>query len=561
MPLSSRIDQFTREGISFPRPGYNPSVLGSFAELEESSMQHSVVAGSYWVLENELDREFPGWKGSDWLEGMTLRPEERGKPFGGPSKGWDVYYRRPSPKHGCDWVGFPRFFGLSHFGIPSRDTRVMGDDMRPEASTSFTWGRSPSGQEYQARPPQKVALERVLPCLARWGGTLIEMACGEGKSSLSTCIASMLGRRALIVVPTRGLIVQWKKALARHCPGATVGELREKYKPRKHDAACEKDFVLTTSRSMSTVQYPKHLLHKFGTVIVDESHEIASRTLSQLLPRLPAKFVIGLTATPQRRDGLGYALGWLMGPSVFRYQRIPRLTLRTRAIEVRRVMFDGGPRRVAHARWAPDQIMWTDSLKLLAEAQDRNRMLLTLVARMSLREGRVLDPPEGRNRVAILTVFCDHARELGRMAVEDIGYPPETVHVVVGEMPEKEQEEKLGDPAMRLLVGTVQLLGKGFDDPRLDCIVLALPMGSKGDRLQQAVGRTERVLAGKARPIVVDPVDTFSPFFQMSMSRLKFYREFGWEIVQEDYEEEQDDDRGPVRRGPGKRARAEKDQN
>lgn len=555
VPLSERIDQFTREGTSFPGPNYDPSVLGSFAQLSAggaSPLSHSVLGGSYWVLESELSRHYPGWKGSDWLEGMTLRPEERGKPFAGASKGWDVYYRRPSAKHGCDWIGFPRFFGLSHFGIPAKDNRVIGEDMQPEAGSSFTWGTNASGKEYSARPPQQVALDRVLPCLSRWGGTLIEMACGEGKSSLSTCIASILGRKTLIVVPTRGLIVQWKEALARHCPGATVGELREKYKPKKHDAACERDFVLTTSRSMSTVSYPKHLLHKFGTVIVDESHEIASRTLSQLLPRLPAKYVIGLTATPQRRDGLGYALGWLMGPCVFRYQRIPRLTLRTSAIEVRRVMFDGGPRRVVNARWSPDQIMWTDSLKLLAEAEDRNRMLVGVVSRMTLRDGRVLDPPAGRNRVAILTLFCDHARELGRVAVEEFGYPAEAVHVVVGEMPEKEQHEKLADPAMRLLVGTVQLLGKGFDDPRLDCIVLALPMGSRGDRLQQAVGRTERVLAGKARPIVIDPVDTFSPFFEMSMSRLRFYRGFGWEVIKQEYEEAEDHDRG-LATGSGKK--------
>ena len=79
--------------------------------------------------------------------------------------------------------------------------------------------------------------------------------------------------RLEFLVPTRGLIVQWKSALGKHCPAATVGELRTKYNPKKHDPASECDFVVTTSRSMSVVDYPSEILHKFGTVVVDESHE------------------------------------------------------------------------------------------------------------------------------------------------------------------------------------------------------------------------------------------------------------------------------------------------
>lgn len=534
-PLPQRILDFSREGIAYPVPrsSYDSTKKGAFSELVAPTCSSSQLGGVYWVLESELSRVEPKWKGSLWFESMTLRPEQSGKPFGGPGPGWDVYYRKPSAKHGCDWIGLPRFFGMSHLGLPAKDNRVEGLPMSHEAQESFTWGQNKeTGVLFGPRPPQKVALEQTLRCLSRWGGTTIEMACGEGKSSLSTCLASTLGRKTLVVVPTRNLIGQWKGALGKHCPGATVGELREKYKPKKHDRAVECDFVVTTSRSMAVVEYPKELLRKFGTVIVDESHEIASRTLSQVLPRLACKYVIGLTATPQRRDGLGYALSWLMGPCVFRYQRIPRLTLKSNTIRVNRVMFDGGPRRVVTARWS-DQIMWTDSLKLLSECPERNTALVEQVAKRMIFDGELKNPPVARDRVALLTLFCDHARELGRVAVEEFGFPESAVNVVVGDMPEAEQERKLADPNMRVLIGTIQLLGKGFDDPRLDCLVLCLPVGSKGDRLQQAVGRTERVLAGKAKPVVIDLVDTFDPFLAMSYSRSAFYRRFGWGVCNE----------------------------
>ena len=526
--LHDRIFAYTCEGLAFPKHDYDPNAIGSFRSLQ-GTVPNTQMGGVYWILESQLDAIEPKWRGSKWLDSMTLRPEARGGFGGASAAGWDVYYRRPSKKHDCDWIGVPRFFGQSHFGRPEKDLRVLGDPMSDDASSSFTWGTNPAtGEQYEPRPPQKVALEKVLPCLSEWGGTTIEMACGEGKSSLSTCIATMLGRKTLVVVPTRGLLIQWTEALGKHCPSATVGEMREKYKPKKHDKACECDFVITTSRSMSCVDYPKDLLRKFGTVIVDESHEIASRTLSQVLPRMSCRYVIGLTATPQRRDGLGYALSWLMGPCVFRYQRIPRLTLKEKSIEVRRIMFDGGPRRVITAHWC-DQILWTDSVKLLAESEERNRMIIKQLADLMVFDGKLEKPPKARDRVAILTLFCEHARVLGRLALE-FGYPADTVHVVVGDMPEAEQQQKLNDPKMRMLIGTVQLLGKGFDDPRLDAILLAMPMGSKGDRLQQAVGRTERVLAGKAKPLVIDPIDTFSPYFEMGMSRLSFYRRFGWDV-------------------------------
>lgn len=529
--LEERIDLYSREGLAYPHPKelYDPDKIGSFRQVEDTPRTPGTQCGGvYWILETSIRRLDPRWKGSSWIEAMTLRPQEAGKPFGGPSKGWDVYYTKPSKKHGCNWVGVPRFFGISHFGLPETDRRIQGQPMRDAARSSFTWGTNKAtGGEFQARPPQKVAIARCLDCIRRWGGTTIEMACGEGKSSLSTYLSTVLGRRTLIVVPTRGLIVQWKAALGKHCPEATVGELRTKYNPKKHDPASECDFVVTTSRSMAVVDYPTEILHKFGTVVVDESHEIASRTLSQVLPRLPCQNVIGLTATPDRRDGLGYALSWLMGPCVFRYQRIPRLTLKDKTISVRQLCFHGGAQKVVSARWAPDQIMWTDTLKGLAMDDDRNEMLLSQVSSLMLDDGVLTS---ARDRVAILTLFCDHARMLGEQAVQEFGFPEDSVQVVVGDMPQAEQTRKLEDPKMRLLIGTVQLLGKGFDDPRLDCIVLALPMGSKGDRLQQAVGRTERVLAGKAKPLVIDPVDQFGPFETMGHSRRAFYRKFGWEI-------------------------------
>ena len=542
--LAERIAAFTAEGVAFPRTSaaYDPDVPGCMRELgSRLPFASSQCGGVYWVLESELSKRDPRWKGAPWLEAMTLRPAEAGRPsFGGPTKGWDIYYTRESAKHNCDWIGLPRFFGMSHLGPPEADSRREGAPMRAEACQSFTWGwNKKEGKEFEARPPQKVALERVMPCLRDWGGTTIEMACGEGKSSLSTRIATLLGRRTLVVVPTRGLIVQWKGALAKHCPGATVGELREKYNPRKHDAASECDFVVTTSRSMSTVDYPVEMLHKFGTVIVDESHEIASRTLSQLLPRLPARYIIGLTATPARRDGLGYALFWLMGPCVFRYQRIPRLTLQEKTITVRQVLFTRGDQRIVNARWDASQIMWTDTMRCLSEDAERNDVLLWEVSRLMMgSDGRL---GKARDRVAVLTLFCTHARHIGELAVREFGFPEDSVKVVVGDMPQEEQTRKLEDPKMRLLVGTVQLLGKGFDDPRLDCIVLALPMGSKGDRLQQAVGRTERVLAGKAKPLVIDLVDTFGPFENMGRSRRAFYKRFGWEISSAETERTQEE--------------------
>jgi superfamily II DNA or RNA helicase len=97
----------------------------------------------------------------------------------------------------------------------------------------------------------------------------------------------------------------------------------------------EADIVVCCVNSLASCEYPAWLINSIGTVVVDEAHHIAAATLSQALPRLPARYVIGVSATPDRSDGLEKVLYWLLGPLCFVYQRTPETTGIRGAVHVR----------------------------------------------------------------------------------------------------------------------------------------------------------------------------------------------------------------------------------
>jgi len=264
------------------------------------------------------------------------------------------------------------------------------------------------------------------------------------------------------------------------------------------------------------------VLAQFGTIIVDEAHHIAARTLSQALPKLPARYVVGLTATPTRADGLEHALYWLLGPAVFMFQRTREMRALTGIgldVDVIQIAFepsDGPFREISYKSGPAFAIM----VNVLCKHTERNALIVAQI-REAFEEGR---------RTLVLTDRKIHARRLAESCMH-VGVPIKLL--LGGEVTDDDIAlAKFSD----VVCATYNLVGEGFDAPAFDTLVLASPRGN----VQQFVGRIEREHDDKKRPRVIDIVDKFSLFEGMSWKRFRFYKSRGFRIDRVDRVERAD---------------------
>lgn len=258
----------------------------------------------------------------------------------------------------------------------------------------------------------------------------------------------------------------------------------------------------------------RDLVADYGHVVVDECHHVPAVSFERVLNEVKARYIVGLTATPIRRDGQHPITRMQCGPIRYtvnqrdqanqrRFEH--RLRIRETLFGVEQSVIEAGIQAV-YGRMTLDE--------------NRNRLILD----------DVLLALEARRSPIVLTERRDH---LDFLAAELDGFVRNLV-VLRGGMRAKERQEamrllkELDDGEERLVLATGRYVGEGFDDSRLDTLFLAMPVSWKGT-LTQYVGRLHRHHAGKSRVEVYDYVDTKVPMLaRMFDKRLRTYRALGY---------------------------------
>ena len=132
---------------------------------------------------------------------------------------------------------------------------------------------------------------------------------------LAIYLSWLLGLKTLVVTHKEFLMDQWEKRINQFT-NAKVGRIRQ----NKIDVE-NKDIVIGMLRSLSTKNYDKDILHQFGLVIYDEAHHTGSRVDSQALLNTSAEYTIGLSATPERTDGMTKILNWHIGGILYEMEK------------------------------------------------------------------------------------------------------------------------------------------------------------------------------------------------------------------------------------------------
>jgi len=255
------------------------------------------------------------------------------------------------------------------------------------------------------------------------------------------------------------------------------------------------------------------LVENYGHVIIDECHHIGAASFDAILKATKAKYVLGLTATPIRRDGQQPIIFMQCGPIRHKatsaesaphdLEVIPHSIFRQ--IEV---ASDAGIQDVFR-HLVTDQDRTTAICHEIKVAFDQGRKVLVLTERTEH-----LDAILAGLTDKVPTPFVLHGRVSKKLRA-----------TVISEM------ESLPPDAPRILLATGKLVGEGFDHPPLDTLVLAMPVSWKGT-LQQYAGRLHREHATKTDVRIVDFVDTGHPaLLKMWDKRQRGYRAMGYRIA------------------------------
>lgn len=266
------------------------------------------------------------------------------------------------------------------------------------------------------------------------------------------------------------------------------------------------------------------LVKSYGMVIMDECHHAGAAIAENVLNTVSARYVYGLTATPKRDDGQEQKIFMQFGPIRYRYTAKERAA----AQNVRHFVYPRFTRL-----FVPDanKLSYNQARRAVAESEVRNEQILTDVA-ACLQAGRT---------PLVLTKEKDHAAFL----YEHI--KPNAAHVFLlqGGSSVKQKEELRAQ--MRavpptesvVLVAIGQYIGEGFNFPRLDTMMLTMPISWQGN-VEQYAGRLHRDYEGKQDVIIYDYVDAHIRVLEsMYYKRLRTYKRIGYEILAAPDEEKQ----------------------
>ncbi|MFZ4536296.1 TOTE conflict system archaeo-eukaryotic primase domain-containing protein [Propionivibrio sp.] len=329
-----------------------------------------------------------------------------------------------------------------------------------------------------------------------------------GKTVIAAAMIARRGINTLVLVHRTELLRQWQERLQAFLGvgKGVVGSIGGG-KPRPTGK-----IDIAVMQSLSRQDEINPLVENYGQVIVDECHHVGAKSFEAILKRVRAKYVLGLSATPIRRDGQQPIIFMQCGPirhTAARPESAPH------DLEV-------APHRVDTRIDLPQEAGIQDVFRHIANDPQRTAAIAAEVE-TAYCQGR---------KVLVLTERTEHLDAILAALPEKIA----SIFVLHGRLSKKlratliAELDALSPDAPRVLLATGKLVGEGFDHPPLDTLVLAMPVSWKGT-LQQYAGRLHREHATKTDVRIIDFVDSGHPaLLRMWDKRQRGYRAMGYRI-------------------------------
>ena len=265
----------------------------------------------YTILKNDLTFQQQIQIKND----LTIKPYVGGNIGAGNNAITFPVYRESDKK-----IYVPHYYGVENFGPPKEYKLSEGVDIDLEFSGNL--------RDYQ-EPVVKKYLDYVTKngdvCCG--SGGLLELPCAFGKTSLSLYMISQLKKKTLVIVHKEFLLNQWVERIQQFLPQARIGRIQGQIIDIE-----EKDIVIGMLQSLSMKEYPQSVFESFGFTIIDEVHHISSQTFSNALFKIVTKYMLGLSATMNRKDGTTRVFKMFLGDVIYKGARDEQYNAEVRAI-------------------------------------------------------------------------------------------------------------------------------------------------------------------------------------------------------------------------------------
>ena len=475
-----------------------PAVFDKATAVFDKALQTYLGPRGYTVLKSDLS---PNQLAS-LRKMLTVRPVSSGAAFG-PADASEYPIYRESPNK----MYMPRFFGEREFGPVKRLAIPEGQDIDVPFAGALRPIQVPVVEAYiqKVRPTDDSGQSPV--DLDVGGGGLLELPCAFGKTVLSLKIIAELKKKTLVIVNKEFLLNQWVERIQQFLPTARVGRIQGPEVDIEN-----KDIVLGMLQSISMKDYDASVFDSFGLTIIDEVHHISSEVFSKALFKIVSKYMLGLSATMERKDGTTYVFKQFLGEVVFKGEREEEHNVEVRAIEY--ISKDAEFNTVeCDFRGNPK---YSTMIVKLCEYSLRSDFIVRVIKDLLVEQPGAQIMILAHNR-SLLTYLHDSIAHKGFATV---GY-------YVGGMREaslKATEDK------QIVVATYAMAAEALDIKTLNTLVMVTP---KTD-IVQSVGRILREKHDK--PLVVDIVDKHDVFQNQWTKRRRYYKRCQYTIKMIDSE-------------------------
>lgn len=356
----------------------------------------------------------------------------------------------------------------------------------------------------QLRGDQEAAVEAIL----RHDIGVLQAPTAFGKTVVAAAILARRGVNTLVLVHRAELLRQWQERLQTFldAPPETIGSIGGgKAKPTGR-------LDIAVMQSLVRKGEVNPVVQSYGQVIVDECHHIAAASFESILRQVKARYVLGLSATLVRRDGLQ-----------------PILFMQCGAIRHTAERPAGAPQtlelvsRTHQLKGLPTDLPIQELMCRLAEDQRRTDRIVAEALACWGEDRKLL----------LLSERTDHITAIAAALAEQVP----NLFLLHGRLSARQRSatlaalEALTPGAPRIVLATGRLVGEGFDHPPLDTLLLAMPVSWKGT-LQQYAGRLHRQQCGKTSVRIIDWLDLGHPVLQrMWERRLRGYRAMGYSLI------------------------------
>ena len=351
-------------------------------------------------------------------------------------------------------------------------------------------------------------------------GGIISLSCGGGKTIIGIYLAFILKLKTLIIVHQDFLLDQWMDRF-KTFTNAKIGIIKQNIIDIEN-----KDIVIGMLQSISLKDYDENLFKQFGLVIYDEVHHLGSKVFSQTLLKTSAEYTIGLSATPNRNDGLLKVIKWHVGDILYQMKKKYNYRVLVKKIHFRSqdVLYKEQRSWIKinnKTAYRPCLYKMEDNL---IQIKSRNKLLLNMINTLKCL---------GR-KIFIFSTRVEHLENLKTELDKTIEEAGEShiynTYYYMGKT--KKGERKMAEKYADIIFATLKLAEEGLDISILDTIIFALPFKNEKTVIQ-SIGRILRkdtLDIITQIPLVIDISDILSVYSNWSNVRNTIYGKENWYI-------------------------------